>query len=286
MRRIVSRTLDRAGYEVSEAVNGLEAMEIVQRELPYFVITDWDMPVLDGAEFCRMIRHAELPHYVYVVMLTGSYCDRLVEGLTSGADDFLTKPLKAPEMLARLKVGARVLELEDRLQLLASSDPLTGLLNRRTFFEVVQKELSRARRYELPLSCAMIDVDFFKRINDTHGHLAGDSVLAGVSGRLEQCCRKSDYVCRYGGEEFCVLLPETDEQGATVWASDCRLSIAQTPIDAGETSISLTVSLGVAELRGGIDCPEQLLELADQALLVAKRQGRNRVVAFGTLKKD
>jgi two-component system cell cycle response regulator len=283
MRRIVSRTHASSVYQVVQAVNGLQAMEAVQSELPFFVITDWEMPILDGAEFCRMIRLADLPHYVYIVMLTGSHSDRLVEGLTSGADDFLTKPFRAPELLARLQVGVRVLELENRLRLLAASDPLTGLINRRNFFEIAQTELSRSRRYNLALSCVMIDVDHFKRINDTHGHLTGDAALVAVSQRLRQCCRASDYACRYGGEEFCVLLPETNEQGAASWASNCRLAIAKTPIVAEGITVQLTLSLGVAELRSGIDRTEELLDLADQALLAAKRQGRNRVTAFSSL---
>jgi diguanylate cyclase (GGDEF)-like protein len=280
MRRIVSKILDSAGYEVALAANGSEAFEILQQDCPAFVVTDWDMPVLDGAALCRKIRHEELPRYVYIVMVTGTQSGHLVEGLASGADDFITKPVGSQELLARMQAGARVLRLENRLRLLADHDPLTELLNRRTFFELVEKELSRSRRIGYPLSCVMIDVDFFKKVNDTHGHMAGDAVLKSVSQLLKKCCRETDYVSRYGGEEFCALLPDTDGQGAVVWAERYRLAVAETPAVVAEISVQVTVSMGVAQRYHGTDTPEKLLDIADQALLEAKKLGRNRVVMF------
>ncbi len=280
MRRIVSKILDSAGYEVALAANGSEAFEILQQDCPAFVITDWDMPVLDGAALCRNIRHDELPHYVYIVMMTGTQSGQLVEGLASGADDFITKPVGAQELLARMQAGARVLRLENRLRLLADNDPLTELLNRRTFFELVEKELNRSCRIGYPLSCVMIDVDFFKKVNDTHGHMVGDAVLKSVSQLLKKCCRETDYVSRYGGEEFCALLPDTDGQGAVVWAERYRLAVAETPAVVAETSVQVTVSIGVAQRYHGTDTPEKLLDMADQALLEAKKSGRNRGVMF------
>jgi len=284
MRRMVSKILESAGYEVLHAGNGAEALEAVREELPAFVVTDLDMPVLDGIGFCRKLRDEELSHYVYVLILTGSCGDHLVEGLTSGADDFLRKPVKPHELLARMQSGARILDLEERLRVLATRDSLTGLLNRRTFFELLDKEWLRSRRNCCPLSCVMTDVDFFKRVNDTYGHSAGDAVLRSVSRLIKGHCRGSDSVCRYGGEEFCVLLPETDNQGAMAWAERCRLVIAEAPCIAGGTNIPVTVSLGVAQQDEATESPEQLLDFADQALLVAKREGRNRVVAYRSLK--
>ncbi|GAG35548.1 unnamed protein product [marine sediment metagenome] len=185
-----------------------------------------------------------------------------------------------------MQAGARVLRLENRLRLLASHDPLTQLLNRRTFFELIEKEWKRSSRIGYPLSCAMIDVDFFKRVNDSYGHLAGDEVLRSVSRRLQRCCRQTDCVCRYGGEEFCVLLPDTGEQGAVLWAERCRSAVAEEPIETAETRIGVTVSLGVAQRRDDTNSPEELLDLADRALLEAKRLGRDRVVALGTLEDE
>lgn len=286
MLRIVSKVLETAGYEVVRATNGLEAIEALRHDLPCFVITDWEMPVLDGAEFCRMIRQEKLPHYVYIVMLTGSYADRLVEGLASGADDFVTKPVKAQELLARMQAGARVLKLEDRLRLLASRDPLTELPNRRTFFELFEHEWRRSRRAGYPLSCAMIDVDFFKKVNDNYGHLVGDAVLKWVSRMLLGVCRESDCICRYGGEEFAVVLPDTNEQGALMWGERCRLAVARAAFVSDGTTVPITVSVGVAQREDSLDTAEKLLDLADRALLAAKRQGRNQVVALGSLERS
>jgi len=283
MRRLIGTILASAGYEVAHAADGSEALEVLRRVFPSFVITDWDMPILDGAEFSRLVRLEDLPQYVYIIMLTGTHMDRLVEGLASGADDFVTKPLKPQELLARMEAGARVLRLEERLRLLASHDPLTELPNRRTFFQSVEQEWRRSSRIGYPLSCAMIDVDFFKRVNDTFGHKAGDGVLKSVSRVLKGSCRASDSVCRYGGEEFAVFLPNTDEQRAVRWAERCRANVHAESLMIGECRVPVTVSLGVAQRQDDTHSPERLLNLADRALLEAKRQGRNRVVAFGSL---
>ena len=286
MRRILSKILEADSYQVALATNGLEALEAMQGDFPSFVITDWDMPLLDGAEFCRMVRSKETSQYVYIVMLTGSPEGRLVEGLEAGADDFITKPVKAAELLARMQAGARVLRLENRLRLLASHDPLTELLNRRSFFEFIETEWKRSSRIGYPLSCVMIDVDFFKSVNDSHGHPAGDAILKAISRKLAGCCRQTDCLCRYGGEEFCLLLPDTDEKAAVLWAERCRLAVAEGPFDAAETSIRVTISLGVAQRRDDTHNPERLLDLADRALLEAKRLGRNRVVALGAMELE
>lgn len=146
MQRIVSEILGSAGYEVALAADGAEALGVLQRDFPSFLITDWDMPLLVGAELCRLVRLGELPRYVYIIILTGSSTDHLVEGLSSGAADFITKPVKTQELLARMQAGARVLDLEERLRLLAAHDPMTELLNRRSFFEIFDTEWRRSRR--------------------------------------------------------------------------------------------------------------------------------------------
>ena len=279
----ISRILGLAGYDVTHVANGAEALEVLQRGPPDFIINDWDMPVLSGAEFCRLVRLGELPHYVYIVMLAGMSAERLVEGLSSGADDFITKPVKSQELLARMQAGMRVLELEKRLRSLASYDPLTELLNRRAFFDAFEKESKRSRRTGCPLSCAMIDVDRFKNINDTYGHLVGDAALKSVARVLKEWSRDTDYIGRYGGEEFAALLPDTNEQGAVVWAERLRYAIAGSPVFVDEAAIPITVSVGVAQQYRSTDAPEKLLDRTDQALFEAKRSGRNLVVAFGSL---
>ena len=246
IRRIVRCYLESSGYDVSVVDNGRGALELVREEQPSYVITDWDMPEMSGLELCRQIRQMELFHYVYVVFLTGrSNEEDLVAAMDVGADDFLNKPLRKHELMARLKAGTRVLHLESRLSRLAANDALSGLLMRRAFVESAEKEWQRARRYRLPLSAVMLDIDFFKQVNDTHGHLAGDEVIRRVADLIRQNARSSDILCRYGGEEFCVLLTETEEVAATTWAERLRRIIADTTITYGETNMQVTVSLGV-----------------------------------------
>jgi len=195
--RLLSIWLEKAGYCVAQARDGREALAAIERECPDFLITDWEMPVLDGLELCRSVRRLNLPHYLYILFLTvRASLDEKVAGLDVGADDFLTKPVHRDELLAQMRSGARVLQLERRLSELARTDALTGLPTRRTFYEGLVKEWERAKRIELPLSCVMMDIDFFKRVNDVHGHPAGDAVLKAVADVLTETCRRSDTVCR------------------------------------------------------------------------------------------
>lgn len=276
--RIVSKVLETSGYHVRQARDGYEAMEALRESPPDFIITDWLMPKIDGLELCRMLRREPLQHYVYLIVLTGkNRTQDMVQAIAAGANDFTTKPVVSGELLARLMAGARVLELERRLTELARSDPLTGLLNRRTFFGLFEQHWVSSARTESPLSCVMIDLDFFKKVNDTHGHPAGDAVLKGIAVTLEKCCRRSDFLCRYGGEEFCVLLLDTCEQGAVQWAERCRRMIADSPLATSLHTVNTTASFGVAQRTASTETPESLLDLADSALLRAKRLGRNRV---------
>ena len=284
IRTILTDMLESSGFRVRQAANGIEALQIMWQECPYLVITDWLMSPMDGIELCRLLREEKLPHYIYVVLLTArSQANDIITGLNSGADDFLTKPVHEGELFARLQTGLRILELENRLSELAQRDSLTGTLNRRTFYEIFEREWNRAIRHQLPLSCVMVDVDFFKRINDTYGHLAGDHVLKFFAQSLEDLSRCSDYICRWGGEEFCILLPETDEEGANIWAERCCATIAETDFTSDQNAITMTASFGVAQRQDAMNSPKQLLNQADQALYEAKKTGRNRVVSFGSI---
>lgn len=284
MLRLLARWLQVAGYEVRTASDGNEAKVAIEARCPQIVVTDWEMPGFDGHELCRWIRAQTLPHYVYLMLLTvrGGLED-LVRGFESGADDFLKKPIDRNELIARLRSAGRVLDLEQRLSILARCDALTGLPSRRTFFEFLQREWSRSRRYHFPLSCVMVDIDYFKRINDLYGHAAGDEVIRRVGECLADGCRNSDVVCRYGGEEFCLLLPETNEDNAAIWANRMRQRLSELVIEFGEQKLHITASLGVAQRMDDTASPEQLVDMADQALLVAKRSGRDRVVTFHSL---
>lgn len=284
MRRLLTKLLVKAGYEVREAADGREALDLIDVLEPDFLVTDWDMPNLTGLELCSAVRQRVQPNYLYIVLLTAkNRSDDIVRGLDAGADDFVSKPIVPGELLARLQAGARVLDVERQLNRAAQSDPLTGILNRRFFHEQLDREWSRAVRYRMPLSIVLLDLDFFKTINDTYGHPAGDSVLCTIASTLQRHTRGNDFLCRYGGEEFCALLTDTAEREASFWCERIRAIISDTAVDIGEKELSVTTSIGVAERLVTIQNPQELIDRADQALLVAKQSGRNRVVRFSKL---
>ncbi len=282
--RVLTRLLESEGYSVRTAADGWQAMEILESGCPDFVVTDWDMPRMDGLDLCRRLRSMDLSRYVYVVILTGKAGpESVVTGLQAGANDFLPKPVCREELVARLRAGERVLELEERLLRLARHDVLTDLPGRRHFLDLLASEFDRARRHGRVLTCAMLDLDFFKRINDGLGHFAGDQVLKEAATLLNEACRPSDVVCRYGGEEFVALLPETNAKEALAWAERVRHLVASHAFHAKGEIVHLTVSIGIAVLDENTIDPERLVDQADQALLVAKQAGRNRVADFGEL---
>jgi diguanylate cyclase (GGDEF)-like protein len=287
LRRLLVAQLKAAGYNVREANDGEEAFEAIANDPPDMVVTDWNMPQLDGRALCERLRQAPLPHYLYILMLTAKgNADDLIAGLEAGADDFVSKPLRPGELVARMHAGARRVKLEKWLRQMSECDSLTGVLNRRTFQTQMVREWSRAARHEMSLSCVLLDIDFFKKINDEHGHAVGDAALIAVANLLKAECRPTDYICRYGGEEFLVLLPQTDEEGAANWAERVRTSIADQVIQVNGKSLRMTISFGVAEKLADTANSERLIDLADQALLIAKHSGRNRVVRFSTLQES
>jgi two-component system, cell cycle response regulator len=284
MLRLLSRWLEKAGYPTRIAADGQEALDAIEADCPDFVITDWEMPRINGIELCRRIREMKLPHYVYILFLTVRTApDEMIAGLEIGADDFLSKPVSQGELLARMRSGSRVLELERRLSLMARTDSLTGLLTQRSFYESLAKEWHRSRRVHSPLSCVMADLDFFKQVNDVHGHTTGDLVLKKVAELLLENCRASDSVCRYGGEEFCVMLPDSSENDAALWAERMRKRLDSLRISVGQRQLRISGSFGVAECRDEVRHSEELVDFADQALLCAKRMGRDCVVRYAAL---
>jgi diguanylate cyclase (GGDEF)-like protein len=284
--------LTHAGFGVHVAHGADEAMNILRANHPTIVITDWLMPGTDGLELCRAIRQETVLGFAYVIMLTvNSDAPRLVEAFEVGVDDFLPKPFELGVLLARMRAAIRIVdtqaelarrnaELETanrRLQELASTDELTGLANRRAGLERLQEYWDAASRHHHPLSCALIDVDHFKQLNDTYGHSMGDHVLREVSAVFARGRRSSDVVCRYGGEEFLLVLPHETAEGAMLAAARCRELIESHHISLGALSLSVTVSIGVAQRTSAIENAAQLLRAADDALYAAKENGRNTV---------
>lgn len=282
--RIIKVYLQRAGYTIRTAHDGQEAWEQICRECPDVLITDWMMPQMTGLELIRKTREAKLPHFMYVLLLTARHQQEdIIEALEAGTNDFVPKPVSAAELMARLRAGLRIVELERNLRQLSECDALTGILNRRSFHTQLVREWTRAERYALPLAAVILDVDFFKKVNDEYGHPAGDAVLVTVAALLREHCRPCDYVCRFGGEEFVVLLPQTDELGAAAWAERMRVILSETSIPCGEKTLRVTASFGVAEKLSETGNPEILIDWADQCLLVAKRTGRDRVICNSQL---
>ncbi len=291
-RLLLDRQLTRAGYVVETARNGEEALARILQGQVQILITDWDMPGMDGVTLCRQVRKANLTGYLYILLLTsyGSISD-IVAGLDAGADDYLKKPADEAELLARLKAGRRIVELErslrdaqSQLRLLAITDPLLDTFNRRYLMDELPKEVERARRYGRPLSAIMADLDHFKRINDFHGHHNGDTALVGFSRIARAAIRQSDWLARSGGEEFIIVLPETKLAAALAAAEKIRFACEATPIMTASAAINVTASFGVAELQPAQDVPHAVAELlrrADDALYGSKRRGRNRVSAVG-----
>jgi two-component system cell cycle response regulator len=291
-RRMLRGTLEKWGHEVLEAQDGNEASALLRDGLrPPVVILDWSMPGKDGPEICREIRAAGGP-YSYLILLTArTETQDVIDGFESGADDYLTKPLNTGELRARLRAGLRILDLQsdllraqEELRRQASHDSLTGLWNRPAILDRVREELARAQRGGWPLGLILADLDRFKRVNDTYGHLAGDRVLRETALRLEATLRPGSAVGRYGGEELLIVCPECDLSQAGTVAERLRRSLHRAPFTLADGEIQVTASFGVAASADGEDSVENLLAAADTALYSAKARGRNQVALGRPLK--
>jgi two-component system, cell cycle response regulator len=296
---LTQRMLRRGGYEVETASDGEAALEKLATGRFQFLVTDWEMPGMDGPTLCRKVRATRLPGYLYILLLTGQISTRsVVIGLEAGADDYVRKPADEAELLARLNAGRRIVRLEQSLrdanaqiQRLSIIDPLVGTYNRRYLNEQLMREVEVARRKSVALSAILADLDHFKSINDQHGHQVGDEVLKHFVGVARGAIRDDlDWVARYGGEEFVVVLPDTDLAAAVKVAEEIRSLCADgaVPIESG--GLKFTVSFGVAALDLGAGpigaAAEELLRHADAALYRSKREGRNRVTVADRIRSD
>jgi len=286
-RRLLQKTLERAGYEVTAVENGrLAADQLCPADGPRLALLDWVMPELDGPGVCREVRKRTEQSYVYMVLLTSKESKQdVVAGLESGADDYLTKPFDPEELKARLRTGLRILDLEDRLvearekmRFQATHDGLTALWNSGVIVDLLGRELARSWREHVSTSILMCDLDHFKSVNDTYGHLAGDEVLKETAKRLLASVRSYDFVGRYGGEEFLVVLNNCNPAYALARAEEIRKAIAQKPVPSSSGPVPITMSLGLLmSQEWGYRPVEELLQQADAALYAAKAAGRNCV---------
>lgn len=282
---LLRTTLERAGYEVTAVDNGIQAAEILCRaDGPRLALLDWMMPKLDGPGVCREVRKLHSEPYVHIVLLTSKNSKQdVVAGLESGADDYLVKPFNPDELKARLRTGMRILKLEDSLvearenmRYQATHDSLTSLFNRGIIMELLTRELSRTIREKGCTILLLGDLDHFKQINDVHGHVVGDEVLREVSRRLLASVRSYDFVGRYGGEEFLIVLNSCDPEGAMMRADEVRQAIAKSPVSTIAGPIPVTMSFGVLISKDWGPLPaEEMLREVDAGLYAAKAAGRN-----------
>jgi two-component system, cell cycle response regulator len=315
----LKNALQSADYEFLEASNGSEVLTALRKKTPDLILMDVEMPGLGGVEVCRIIKANQGAGFGFipVILMTARRGSGKVEGLELGADDYLIKPIDVTELSARVKSMLRLKALQDalvqknkeldranreleekrsELERISRTDGLTGLVNRRYFDERFKEEISRASRYQSPLSCFLLDVDHFKKVNDTYGHPFGDVVLKEVAQVLQRTLRETDIVARYGGEEFIALMPEIPREEAWRAAERTRLAVEAMrltyfptpPVESRTKTSALppgpvrcTASFGLATwpFDAGMTA-EQLIQMADNCLYEAKRSGRNRVIQF------
>ena len=295
----LSRFLAKMGHRVQACRNGEEALKLVVEKNFQLVFTDWHMEPVDGLELCKTLRKMAFGRKLYIIMLTASESEEsLIEAFESGIDDYVIKPINFRVLNARMHAGQRIVSLQEqlaferqelekaaydlvisnrRLQHTANTDMLTGLPNRRYAMTRIKQEWEEAQRYNRPISVLMLDLDYFKSINDTLGHHAGDQTLVHTTSLILQNIRASDVACRIGGEEFCIIAPNTDQAGGLLLAERIRKAVETNQIKDLALSRKVTISIGVSATVGNKKGYEELLKLADQALYQVKNSTRNAV---------
>jgi two-component system, cell cycle response regulator len=297
---IIDARLSSRGFTVETATNGEEALARVEENPPHLILLDVMMPVMDGYEVSRRIKGSDSLPFIPIILVTArdSTQDK-VEGLDAGADDYLTKPINFPELEARVRSMLRIKRLQDqldeknrelevankKLRKLSITDGLTGLFNHRHVHELLHEEIERSKRTGDSIAVAMVDLDRFKKVNDTYGHPTGDVVLYETAEILRDTAREVDMVGRYGGEEFIAILPGTPEENAAQFAERVRQRVEEHVYRDDATEIRMTTSAGVAAYPSeAVPDADALLKRADEALYRAKETGRNQVIRASDLK--
>jgi two-component system cell cycle response regulator len=285
-RKLVEHALEGNPYALTFAKSGREALDLFARHLPSMVITDWMMPDLSGLDLCQRLRADAHRGYTYIILLTSiAEKDNVVKGLAAGADDYLTKPFDPGELLARIGVGRRIIDLHRQidaknklLEDLAHSDALTGLPNRRAIEDWAARQLRGAARHGFPYWVVLVDLDSFKSVNDTHGHVGGDAVLQKFASLLKTVIRSSDICGRLGGDEFLMVITHVEADAIYQTVERFRETLAQQQFEIGSEKVSITASFGIAGLSGkeALDFTT-LVRNADKALYAAKHAGRNLI---------
>ncbi len=268
-------------YTVISSITGEDALEAVQEEHIDLILLDIMMPEMDGYEVCKRLKENQKTKNIPIIFITAKIDENSIEkAYDIGGSDYITKPFLSKELLAKVKKELKIQDMMKELQLLASTDPMTKLYNRRYFISTSKKVISLAKREKYPVSIIMLDIDKFKNINDTYGHDVGDTVIISLAKELINSCRKSDVACRYGGEEFVILFPNTSQDGAKIVAENIRSSLENLSLDIQDKTIHFTASIGVSSLFDDEINIEKALKRADEALYKAKESGRNKVCVY------
>ena len=286
---VAKTILTKQGHEVILAQDGLAGLQAAKSEHPDLILLDLIMPVMDGYQVCQGLKGEDSTKEIPIIMLTSKAepADK-VKGLELGALDYVVKPFDEGELIARVNIQLRLKQLYEALQEknrqlreLANRDGLTGLYNHRYFHEQLSKDFLRAKRYHESLSCILLDIDYFKKFNDTYGHQTGDIVLSTLGQVIRDSIRDSDFAARYGGEEFALVLYHADRPTAVNVAERLRQMVEHCEVRDKDHVLHVTISLGVATFpHEQISNPKQIVECADKALYKAKENGRNRVEYF------
>jgi diguanylate cyclase (GGDEF)-like protein len=271
------------GYEVITANKGQDALELIKKGGIRIAILDWKMPEINGMELCRNIRkeiQERRSENIYVILLLcNDREDDIINGISAGADDYIVKPINFLELKILIQNGDRIIKLEDSCIKLASFDPLTKLWNRNKIFQILDEELNRGWRENTHTGIVMIDVDHFKKINDSYGHLAGDAVLAEVASRIQKGLRPYDKAGRYGGDEMCVVLPKCNLNIVKLITERIRLSVCGKNIKTDAGLLNVTISIGgTISDNSSHSSGNIFIKTSDEALYIAKEKGRNRTV--------
>ncbi|WP_413175780.1 diguanylate cyclase [Anabaena azotica] len=292
--QIVAKILDNVGYEYTFASNGYQALERVQSARPDLILLDLMMPEMDGLEVCEKIQaNPELSEIPIIFISASQEQEHLLQAFQKGAVDYVAKPFHTAELLARVRMHLELkysrqklknllqeqVELVKQLETLANTDPLTGVWNRRYLLMIAEEEIKRSQLHNISFAVLLIDIDHFKKINDTYGHSIGDDVIIFMTKTVLNHLRSTDCFGRFGGEEFVALLPETDMDEAMIMAEGIRENIKNQYITFEEQKVSITISIGVSSYRTGDKNIDSILQRADRALYQAKHEGRNRVIS-------
>ena len=275
---VLMKTLEPEGYSLAVASSGKKALEIAQRFLPDLILLDIVMPRFDGFETCRQLKKKEATQDIPVIFITArNDPDDIIKGFDAGGVDYISKPFRQEEVCVRVRTHLKLRNLMKRLEYLARTDQLTGLSNRRDILTKIEQEIFRYQRNKRTFILIMCDIDHFKTINDTYGHDAGDCILINVAQALKEAVRNYDTVGRWGGEEFLIVLPETELADGIQVAEKLRLNVESKEFYYNEKKLKITISFGVSIYEDGMTI-DTCIKRADERLYIAKETGRNKII--------